>query len=82
MSNEDYLKAFVVVTSENEKLQARVDKAIKYINKHIEYGLELGKILHDNEEDLRNNVFFDISEIDEILNILKGGDSNDSIDNK
>lgn len=32
MNKEDYLKAFVVVTSENEKLQSRIDKAIEYID--------------------------------------------------
>lgn len=54
------------------KLEKRIKDAIDYINKHIEYGLELGLILHDKDEDLRNNVFFDISEIDEILDILRG----------
>lgn len=71
---EELEKSLIDISKIADNLQERIDKAIEYINKHIEYGLELGKILHDEDDELRNNVFFDISEVDEILNILKGSD--------
>ena len=69
----DWLKDEVhCLYDEKKELQERIDKAIEYITKYWISYEDIEKI-----NDLREELDIPIEDIKELLDILKGGDSND-----
>ena len=72
MTNEELLKAFVVVSSENEKLQKRIQKAINKMQYIKDLGFDYDGF--NNVDDLKKLIDELVNIAIESVDILRGED--------